>query len=95
MNLNLIEIRASVNQMFRYYLFFHQPQQILIEQWKNLLKFDICLKDNNSFGQSFRQQGSFFSKDSIDIKYLSFRLTSQCEKHDEELYSDLQEKSFH
>ncbi|CAF5026790.1 unnamed protein product, partial [Rotaria sp. Silwood1] len=54
-----------------------QPQQMLYEQWKNILDLDTCLRDADKVGHINRQEG----------------LTRQCEKCGQELYSGLQETS--
>jgi hypothetical protein len=34
-----------------------QPQQMLYEQWKNILELDTCLRDADTFGDIIRQEG--------------------------------------
>ena len=34
-----------------------QSQQMLYEQWKNILELDTCLRDADTFGDIIRQEG--------------------------------------
>ncbi|CAF1139632.1 unnamed protein product [Adineta steineri] len=58
-------------------LILHKPQQILEEQWRNILELNTCLRNTDKFGEIARHEG----------------LTSQCEKCGQELYPGLQETS--